>query len=117
MPSLASGGPCVAAFDTKTGRMVWGAGAEWGPSYASPIPATVLGQRRVFVFAGGESRPATGGLLCLDPATGAVDFAFPWRGRRVESVNASSPLVIDPDKVWISECYGKGGVLLQLSLG
>jgi outer membrane protein assembly factor BamB len=73
-------------------------------------------QRRVFVFAGGESHPATGGLLCINPADGAVDFSFPWRGRRDESVNASAPLVIDNDKVWISECYGKGGVLLQLTL-
>ena len=30
---------------------------EWGPSYASPIPATMHGKRRVFVFAGGESEP------------------------------------------------------------
>jgi len=111
---------CVVAFDPKTGQAKWAAPApkDWGPSYASPIPADVVGGRhRVFVFAGGESRPATGGLLCIDPANGAVDFSFPWRGRRVESVNASSPLVIDNDKVWISECYGKGGVLLQLSEG
>src|SRR5262249_39373019 len=64
----ANGGPCVAAFDKRTGKMVWGAGNEWGPSYASPIPATIYGRRRVFVFAGGESRPSTGGVLCLDPA-------------------------------------------------
>ena len=45
-------GPCVAAFDLKTGRMAWGASSgepAWGPSYASPIPAVVNGKRRVFV--------------------------------------------------------------------
>ncbi len=53
--------------------------------------------------------------MCVNPDNGAVDFSFPWRGRRDESVNASAPLIVD-DKVFISECYGKGGVLLQLSL-
>ena len=111
-------GACVVAFDAKTGKAQWSSAApkNWGPSYASPIPATVHNQRRIFVFAGGESRPATGGLLCINPADGSVDFAFPWRGRRAESVNASAPLLID-NKIYIAECYGKGGTLLELSLG
>lgn len=53
----AEGGPCVTAFDKRTGKMVWGAGKEWSAGYASPIPAVVQGRRRVFVFTGGESRP------------------------------------------------------------
>jgi outer membrane protein assembly factor BamB len=110
---------CVVAFDPKTGKAKWASPApkNWGPAYASPVAATIHGQRRVFVFAGGESHPATGGLLCINPDDGAVDFSFPWRGRRDESVNASAPLIVDNDKCWISECYGKGGVLLQLTLG
>jgi outer membrane protein assembly factor BamB len=103
----------VAAFDTVTGKMVWGADNRWGPSYASPIPANVHGRRRVFVFAGGESKPATGGLLCLDPESGQVNFAFPWRGQRYESVNAASPVVIG-NRVFVSECYGVGGALVEV---
>lgn len=109
----AVGGPCVAAFDARTGRLLWGAGREWGPSYASAIPATVHGKRRVFVFAGGESKPPAGGLMSLDPATGNYDFAFPWRGKRYESVNASSPVVIGT-QVFVSECYGSGGALVEV---
>ena len=109
----APNGPCVAAFDTRTGRMVWGAGREWGPSYASPIPAMMHGRRRVFVFAGGESKPATGGLLCIDPASGKVDFSFPWRGTRYESVNAASPVIIG-EQVFVAECYGSGGALIKV---
>ncbi len=109
---------CVVAFDVKTGKARWASPApkDWGPSYASPIATTVHDQRRVFVFAGGESRPATGGLLCINPVDGSVDFSFPWRGRRYESVNASAPVVFD-NKVYIAECYGKGGTLLDLQLG
>ena len=70
----APGGPTVAAFNKHSGKMVWGAGEEWGASYASPIPAVVHGKRRVFVFAGGESRPPVGGLMVLDPVTGQIDF-------------------------------------------
>jgi outer membrane protein assembly factor BamB len=109
----AEGGPTVAAFHTRTGKMLWGAGNEWGPSYAAPIAATVGGRRRVFAFAGGESRPPTGGLLSIDPASGKIDFRFPWRASRRESVNASSPLVVGR-QVYISECYGPGGALLDL---
>lgn len=115
-----AGGPCVAAFDLATGRMAWGAGGDtgWGMSYASPVPATIHGERRVLVFAGGETaagEKVTGGLLCIDPADGAVDFAFPWRGDRRESVNAANPLVVGDNRVFVSECYGAGGALVEVT--
>lgn len=106
-------GPSVTAFDKNTGKLLWGAGNEWGASYASPIPANTAAGRRLFVFAGGESRPATGGLLVIDPKNGQVDCSFPWRGTRYESVNASSPVIVD-SQVYISECYGAGGALLRI---
>jgi outer membrane protein assembly factor BamB len=106
-------GPTVAAFHKVTGKMVWGAGNEWGPSYASPVPATVHGKRRIFVFAGGESQPPTGGLLSIDPANGAVDFTFPWRSRTYESVNAASPVVAG-NRVFVSASYRTGGALIDV---
>ncbi len=109
----APGGPTVAAFHKTTGKVVWGAGNEWGPSYASPVPATVHGKRRLFVLAGGESRPPTGGLLSINPADGAVDFTFPWRSRSYESVNAASP-VIARNQAFVSASYRTGGALLNL---
>lgn len=106
-------GPTVIAIDKMNGRMLWGAGEEWGASYASPIPATVHGKRRVFVFAGGESEPPTGGLIALDPANGAVDFSFPWRSKSYESVNASCPVIFG-SSVFISASYKTGGALLDI---
>ena len=105
-------GACVVAFDAATGGELWRAG-DWGPSYASPVPAVMHGRRRVFVFAGGESSPPTGGLLSIDPADGAVDFAFPFRSRTYESVNASCPVVFD-DKVFVSASYRTGGALIRI---
>ena len=109
----APSGPCVAGLDKATGREAWRAGKQWGPSYASPVPAVIHGKRRVFVFAGGESNPPTGGLLSIDPATGKLDFVFPWRSRSYESVNASCPVAFD-NKVFISASYRKGSALLEL---
>ncbi|MBL8175594.1 MAG: PQQ-like beta-propeller repeat protein [Bryobacterales bacterium] len=110
----APGGPSVAAFHKASGKMAWGAGKEWGPSYASPVPATVHGKRRMFVFAGGESNPPTGGLYAIDPANGAVDFQFPWRSKSYESVNAASPVVAG-NQVFVSASYKAGGALLDIS--
>lgn len=109
----APGGPTVSALDLDTGAEVWRAGGEWGASYASPVPAVVHGARRVFVFAGGESRPPSGGLLSIDPANGRVDFAFPWRSRTYESVNAACPVVFD-DQVFVTASYRTGGALVAV---
>ena len=109
----APGGPCVVGFDKTTGRDVWRAGSQWGASYASPVPAVVHGQRRVFVFAGGESQPPAGGLMSIDPMNGRIDFSFPWRSRTYESVNASCPVVFD-NKVFVSASYRAGGALIQI---
>ena len=106
-------GPAVAAFDKLTGRMLWGAGDQWGPSYATPVVREVQGRRRVFVLAGGESRPPSGGLLAIDPADGSLEFRFPWRSRSYESVNASCPVVVN-DTVLVSATYRTGAALLRL---
>ncbi len=65
-------GSCAVALDSATGQVLWKSKHPWGASYASPIPATLHGRECVLIFAGGESRPPTGGLLCLDVKTGEV---------------------------------------------
>lgn len=110
----APGGPTVVALDKTTGETRWRAGKEWGPSYASPFPLTLNGKRRAMVFAGGESRPPTGGLLSIDPASGKLDFAFPWRSKSYESVNASTPLLVGDDRILISASYKTGAALLRI---
>lgn len=105
-------GPCVVAFDTKTGAIVWQAGDEWGASYASPVPARINGRDVVLVFAGGDSRPPTGGLLVIDPRDGKLLSRFAFRSKKYKSVNVSSPVCVD-GRVFISSSYGTGGVLLS----
>ena len=69
-------------------------------SYSSPVLATIDERRWCFVF-------ARGGLVGFEPATGKVDFHYPWRAKILESVNASNPVVVG-DRVFISETYGPG---------
>lgn len=105
----------VAAFDAKTGRMLWGTKHEWQAGYASPIVANLQGKDRVLVFAGDDSEPPVGGLLCIDPEDGSLLDAFPWRPDSRESVNGSTPLAVGGDRVFISASYDKGGVMLRLN--
>jgi outer membrane protein assembly factor BamB len=107
-------GLCVAAFDQQDGKLVWGTRHEWRASYASPIVKQLRGEDRLLVFAGGDSRPAVGGLLCIDPNSGELLDEFSWRSDKYESVNGSTPIVVGDNRVYISDCYSKGGVMLEL---
>lgn len=106
-------GVCVAALNAKTGKTIWEYKDSWGASYASPIVAKLHGKDCAIVIAGGESRPPHGGLLVLDIKSGKLHDRFPWRADIYESVLASSPLVIDQKRIFFSDCYAVGGVMLE----
>jgi outer membrane protein assembly factor BamB len=103
-----AGGPNgagVVALDRDTGKTVWQSTDE-GASYASPMCATIGGQRYAFIF-------GRGGLVALDPADGQLFWRFPFRSKLYESVNAASP-VIAGDCVFVSASYHTGGALLRV---
>jgi outer membrane protein assembly factor BamB len=98
----------IVAFDKYTGKVRYHVTNELA-SYAGPVLATLDSRRWCFVF-------ARGGLVGLDPATGKVDFQFPWRARALESVNAGNPVIVG-NRVFISETYGPGSALLEIKPG
>jgi outer membrane protein assembly factor BamB len=106
--ALKGNGSGLVAFEKHTGRVRWRATDELA-SYAGPVLATIGDRRWCFQF-------ARGGLVGLDPATGKVDFHYPWRAKTLESVNAASPMVVG-NKVLISETYGPGSALLEVRSG
>ena len=113
-PDNPAGGVCVAAFNKVTGEEIWTArDKEWGASYASPIMATLHGKPCLMVFTGGKSDPASGGLLTIDPENGKVLDRFPWRPDIVFSANASTPLALGGNRIFLSECYRLGAVVLE----
>lgn len=101
-------GTAIVAFDKMTGAVKYAAGNELA-SYSSPIIRTIDGKKTGLYF-------ARGGLLGFDPQTGATRFHMKWRAKSEESVNAANPVVIG-DKVFVSECYGPGGALVEIKNG
>ena len=92
------------ALDKKTGELKYQSVNDLA-SYSSLKLTTLSGQPVVLAW-------MRGALFGVSPQTGEVVFQFPWRSRKLESVNASTPVVVD-DKVLISECYEIGSALLQ----
>jgi outer membrane protein assembly factor BamB len=101
-----SNGSAVVAFEKASGKVRWKAGNDLA-SYASPVLAKIGGREVVFMF-------ARGGLMALDPAKGQVLAQYPWRARKLESVNASTPVVVG-DEVFISETYELGSALVKFT--
>ncbi|MGI8980356.1 MAG: PQQ-binding-like beta-propeller repeat protein [Pirellulaceae bacterium] len=101
-------GSGIVAFDKHTGKVRYKITDELA-SYSSLKTATIAGRRWGFAF-------CRGGLVGFEPATGKVDFHYPWRDESLESVNASVPVVHD-NQVFISETYGIGSSLLEVAPG
>ncbi len=120
----------VVALDPATGKTIWESvgsntwsgvstltaraikpyewrGSEMLASYASPIAATIHGQRHLFCF-------MRQGLVSLNPTNGEARFARWFQSPVNESVNAMTPVVQD-DIVMISASYYRiGAVALRV---
>ena len=101
-------GSGLVALDKLTGEVRYTVTDELA-SYASPVTATIDGRRWGFSF-------SRGGLIGFEPGSGEMDFHFPWKSRKLESVNAATPIVVD-DTVFITESYGMGAALLRVRPG
>lgn len=120
----------MAALDPETGKTLWESVGEknWSgapmldwpgertvvwkawdkqASYATPVAATIHGQRQVFTL-------MRQGLVSLNPTNGEVNFNRWFRARVEESVNAANPVVVD-DLVFFSAAYYRvGSVVLRV---
>lgn len=101
-------GSAIVAFDKFTGGEIYRVSDELA-SYSSPKIAVIEGRTWGFLF-------ARGGLLGFQPASGKIEFHYPWRDRKLESVNASTPVVVG-NEVFVSETYGIGSSLLAVKPG
>ncbi|MEQ1904835.1 MAG: PQQ-binding-like beta-propeller repeat protein [Pirellulaceae bacterium] len=99
-------GSAIVAFDKKTGEVRYKTIDDLA-SYATPIVVDVAGKPTGLAFC--RER-----LHGFDPANGQAKWSFPWRARKYESVNASTP-VMSGDQVLITESYGPGGALLNIA--
>jgi outer membrane protein assembly factor BamB len=116
----------VVSFDSRTGKVLWQSvgkstwdgtetpegetyrwtGEEMVVSYSSPVIAEIHGQRHLLCL-------VRQGLVSLNPETGKKNFAYWFRSRVHESVNAARPVVIG-DQIFLSAAYQVGSALLKV---
>ena len=98
-------GQSVVAYDRRTGKRAWSALGD-KQAYSSPMLVTLAGVRQMLVFAASR-------LMGLSPDRGEVLWEYPWKTQY--DVNASQPLVIGDNRVFISTGYGTGAAVVELS--
>lgn len=99
-----SGGRALAAFDRGTGKTLW-ATQDDNTSYSSAVRWDHAGVAQVLFLAGST-------LFSLEPASGRLLWRHPWATH--DSVNVATPLVVPPDRVFISSGYDQGAALIQV---
>lgn len=95
----------VIAMDIRDGSTLWTA-LDHLASYATPVAATIHGQRYVFVV-------TFEGLVALDPADGKIFWTEAFRPRAPDSVNATSPIVVGERVVMVTG-PGPGTLCIQV---
>ena len=103
----ATNGPTLLAYHRETGAPLWQAGSDKA-SYASPILATIAGQRVIL------SVNATT-VTAHNPTNGEDELTFYWTDGKFPK--AAQPVVLPGDRVFLSAGYGMGAMLLQFAAG
>jgi outer membrane protein assembly factor BamB len=102
------GGPTnqsVAAYDRVTGKRLWSAMGD-AQAYSSPMLVTLLGVPQILVVS--ASRLVG---LSADGSRSLWDYGWP----AMNGINASQPLVIGENRLFLSSGYGSGAVVIELS--
>ena len=97
----------IVGLNTETGILKWKA-TDHEAGYASPVMANISGEAIAVCF-------TRNGLVCLNPSNGNVIIDHANRASMHASVNAASPVIVSPGRVFISACYGVGASLWQIS--
>jgi outer membrane protein assembly factor BamB len=98
-------GKSVVAYDAATGKIAWSALDE-RTSYSSPMLATIGGVRQILFFSATK-------VMGITPGEGRVLWEYPWVTD--PRVNASQPVLIGDNRVFVSTGYGKGAAVIELT--
>jgi outer membrane protein assembly factor BamB len=104
------GGPkgrSVVGYNRTTGVRMWSALSDQ-QAYASPMLVTLVGVQQLLVFTATRA-------IGLTPSDGSLLWEYPFA--TYNGINASQPLVIGDNRVFISASYGAGAAMLELSRG
>ena len=98
-------GQSVVAYERASGKKAWSA-LDDQQSYSSPMLVTLGGERQILVFSAAR-------LVGLATDGSRVLWEHPWRTEY--DVNASQPIVIGDNRLFVSTGYGKGAAVLELT--
>jgi len=98
-------GRSVVAYSRRDGQRVWSA-LDDQQSYSSPMLTEIAGVRQLVVF----SAARVAGLV---PGTGEVLWEYPWKTDY--DVNASQPVILPGNRVFLSSGYGHGAVMIEVT--
>ncbi len=96
----------LVAFDIATGAVRWHAGTR-PASYASPVLATVAGERQIIAI----SESWVTGHRASD---GKVLWEYPWPEEHDGSASCPQPVPLEGDRLFLSKGYGVGCSLLAI---
>jgi outer membrane protein assembly factor BamB len=98
-------GAGVAAFNKKTGNLVWKTGDD-ATAYASPMSVTVAGQKQIIFF-------TAKGLLAVSAGEGKELWRIAWPTEF--DCNICTPLLIGKDLLFVTSGEGNGCTMFKLS--
>lgn len=97
----------LVAYDLETGEIRWSAGNRQA-SYASPIVATLAGERQIVVV--NESY-----VTAHRVDDGTVLWEYPWADAADTNASTTQPIPLGGDRLFLSKGYGVGASLLEVS--
>ena len=99
-----AGGKAFAALDRNTGKTLWNS-QEDRTSYSSPVFWKLHDVPQVLFLSGSN-------LFAVNAQNGNLLWKYPWA--TYDSVNVATPIVIPPDRIFISAGYDQGAAMLRV---
>ena len=99
----------LVAYDLETGAERWAAGNRQA-SYASPILATLAGERQIVMV--NEKY-----ITAHRAGDGTVLWEYPWADESDSNATTTQPIPLGGDRLFLSKGYGIGSSLLKISKG
>jgi outer membrane protein assembly factor BamB len=98
-------GKSVVAYNKLTGTPAWKSQSDQ-QAYVSPMLVTLAGRRQVIVVSATR-------VMGLAPEDGSLLWSHVWDTDM--GINASQPIVVDKNRLFVSAGYGKGAALLEIA--
>ncbi|HVT28147.1 MAG TPA: PQQ-binding-like beta-propeller repeat protein, partial [Lacipirellulaceae bacterium] len=96
----------LVAFDINSGNVRWAAGSRQA-SYASPVAATLAGERQIIVV-------NQSWVTAHRASDGKILWEFPWSAETDSTASCSQPVPLNGDRLFLSKGYGIGSSLLEI---